>query len=218
MLMDKVRGPVELRYYNPLRAKVGSAVMVNEIDLKDQNFVVKEIRAYRRQIGGQEFPFVDYVLLSRPLGGEDLWLRLRLVPLDRTEAERVSGLDHNVLLLRLYDEMAYDKGLHDVVTDKTRRFQVIDEGKVTEEYFRVGDVTDSYKAEVAVLQDTDSDGKVDSDEVAQKRVEYWDYSRQTTGEAGLPLRQYLFVEMDADSGWFQIWRGQEIDAQQVYVM
>ena len=53
--------------YNPLRARIGSSLGVDELDLKDYNFFVKEIREYRRQIGGRQFPFVDYVLLARPL-------------------------------------------------------------------------------------------------------------------------------------------------------
>jgi hypothetical protein len=218
MLMDRVRGPVELRYYNPLRAKVGSSVMINDVELKDHNFFVKELREYRRTIGGQEFRFVDYVLLSRPLGGEDLWLRLRLIPLEGPDAGRVAGLDHNVLLLSLYDEVSYDEDFYKVVTDSTRKFEVRENGRVTEEYGRVNDVTDSYKAEVAVIKDMDNDGKVDSDEVETVRLEYWDYSREIKDEAGQPLRQYLFVEMDSASGWFQLWRGQEADPQQVYVM
>jgi hypothetical protein len=79
-------------------------------------------------------------------------------------------------------------------------------------------VTDSYKAEVSVLRDVNSDGRVDRDEVEKVRLEYWDYWRETKDEAGLPLRQYLFVEMDRDTGWFQLWRGQEIDPQRVLVI
>jgi hypothetical protein len=218
MLTDKLRGPVEMRYYNPLRARVGSAVMINDVELKEHNFFVKEVRAYRRQVSGQEFPFADYVLLSRPLGGVDLWVRVRVIPLGSADADPGSGLTHHVLLLRMYDECAYNEELHKVVTDTTRLFQVIEDGKVTEEYRRVNDVTGSYQAEVAVIHDTDNDGRVDSDEVETQRLEYWDYAREVKDEAGQAVRQYLFVEMNAGNGWFQLWRGQDLDAQQVFVM
>src|SRR3954462_9409573 len=82
MLVAKVQGPAELRYYNPLKARIGSSLMLDEIDLKDLNFFVKEIRQYKRVIGGQPFTFVDYVLLARPLGADDVWARLRLVPIE----------------------------------------------------------------------------------------------------------------------------------------
>ena len=104
MLLAKVHGPVELHYYNPLKAKVGSSILINDIDLRDFNFFIKEIRQYSRVLDGKQFLFVDYVLLARPLHGEDVWVRLRLNPVDDPEA--AAGLTHTALLLRLYDEMA----------------------------------------------------------------------------------------------------------------
>lgn len=216
MLMAKLHGPVELHYHNPLKAKVGSSIMIDDIDLRDDNFFIQEIRQYQRTIDNRPFFFVDYVLLARPLHGEDMWVRLRLHPVDGRQA--AAGLRHTALLLRLYDEMAYDEGLYKVVTDTTRKFEVIDNGQVTEEYWRINDVTSSYKAKVAVIKDENKDGQVEEDEVDKIELEYWDYWRDTTDEVGQPLRQYLFVEMNTDNGWFQIWRGQEMDPQKVLVM
>jgi hypothetical protein len=217
MLMEKVKGAVEERYENPLRAKIGSAVTLEETDLKDLNFFVKEIRAYRRKIGSQSFVFVDYVLLARPLGKADVWVRLRLVPLEGADADRIAGLTHHALFLRLDDEFAYEESFHKVLTDTTKKFEVLEGGKVVEEYWRINDVQDSYRAEVSVIRDTDSDGRVTSDEVEMVSLDYWDYWREVKGEAGQPVRQYLFVEMDRKNGWFQLWRGQETDSQKVFV-
>jgi hypothetical protein len=216
MLVDKVRGPMELRFYNPLRARVGCALMIDDIDLRDYNFFIREIRDYRRTIGAKPFHFADYVLLARPLNTADVWVRLRLNPVEEPDA--AAGLTHHALLLRLYDEMAYDEAFHKVVTDTTRKFEVAEEGRVMEEYWRVNDVTDSYTAEVSVLRDVNSDGRVDRDEVEKVCLEYWDYWRETKDEAGLLVRQYLFVEMDCDTGWFQLWCGQGIDPQRVLVI
>ena len=58
-----------------------------------------------------------------------------------------------MLLLRLYDQLAYDKDFHDVVTDTTGKFEVQQDGVVTEEYWRINDVTTSYKAPVALVKD-----------------------------------------------------------------
>jgi hypothetical protein len=216
MLLAKVQGPVELHYYNPLQAKIGSALMINDIDLRDESFFIKEIRQYQRTMNGRPFLFVDYVLLARPLQGEDVWVRLRLNPVDDPDA--AAGITHTALLLRLYDEMAYDEGLHQVVTDTTKKFEVIENGQVTEEYWRINDVTSSYKAAVAILKDDNKDGQVDEEDVEKVQLEYWDYWRDATDAFGQPVRQYLFVEMDTANGWFQIWRGQEIDPQKVLVM
>lgn len=216
MLMAKLHGPVELDYYNPLKAKIGSSVMINEIELRENNFFIKEIRQYERTIERKRFLFVDYVLLARPLHGEEIWLRLRLNPVDDPDA--AAGLTHTALLLRLYDEMAYNEDLYKVVTDTTKKFEVLENGQVTEEYWRINDVATSYKAKLCVLKDENKDGQVDQDEVEKGELEYWDYWRDTTDEVGQPLRQYLFVEMNTENGWFQIWRGQEVDPNKVLVM
>jgi hypothetical protein len=216
MLTEKLQGPVEFQYYNPLKARIGNAVLINDIEWRDYHFFLREIREYKRTLGPKEFLFADYVLLARPLGGEDVGVRLRLNPVD--DPDRAAGLTHNVLLLRQYDEMAYDEGLHGVVTDTTKHFQVLEEGQVTEEYWRINDVGDSYRAKVSVVKDTNRDSTVQKDEVEPVELEYWDYWRDATDEVGQPVRQYLFVEMDAGTGWFQIWRGHEIDPQRVMVM
>lgn len=216
MLTAAVQGPVELHFYNPLKARVGASVMINLLDWKDYNFVLREIREYRRVIDGKEFLFVDYVLLARPLNADDILVRLRLNPVEDPDA--AGGLTHRALLLHLTDEMAYDEGLYKVVTDTTRKFEVIEDGKVTAEYWRLNDVTDSYQAQVAVLKDSDHNNRVDADEVERLQIEYWDYTREVQDEAGQPVQEYLFVEMDRSSGWFQIWQGTEADPQQVLVM
>jgi hypothetical protein len=89
---------------------------------------------------------------------------------------------------------------------------------VQEEYRRVNDVTGAYKAQVAVLADVNKDGKVTTDEVRKVVVEYWDYWREVKDAAGQPVPQYLFIELDTSSGWFQMWRGEPIDQRRVVVM
>ncbi len=214
MLLEWLAGPQEFKYYNPLRARVGSPVTLDTVELRDLNFFLREVRAYRRQIEGREFPFADYVLVARQLDGDEVVCRVRLVP---AAGGAGRGEDHDVLLLRLYDDRSYDEGLHNVVRDTTGKFEVLEDGHVTEEYWRVNDVLEPYKAEVAVLRDVNEDKTVQADEVERLRLEYWDYWRETPDEAGTPSVQYLFVEMDADNGWFQLWRGQAIDPRRVTV-
>jgi hypothetical protein len=216
MLTGGFSGSVELQFYNPLKARIGSAVAIDDPDWKDYNFFLREIREYKRTIGGQQFQFADYALQARSLHGEDVWVRIRLNPV--ADAGRVAGLTHQVLFLRLDDDLAYDEGLHNVVRDTTKKFQVLQDGQVTEEYWRINDVGDSYKARVAIVKDLNNDGTVEQDEVRHVQLEYWDYWRETPDIAGQKVTQFLFVEMDTDNGWFQIWKGQEIDPQKVMVM
>jgi hypothetical protein len=213
MWTGKKQPPVEDRFFNPMKAKIGSIVTIDEIDLKQLDFVVKEIREYKRTIEGKEFLFADYVLHAQPLKGEAVVLRLRVNPTGQADG----GPTHNVLMLLLDDEMGYDKDFHGVVTDTTKKIEVTDKN-VTETYFRINDLQSSYKATVSVVRDANQDGKVEEDEVETLQLEYWDYWRETPDEAGTPTTQFLFVEMDTGSGWFQLWRGEEINLQRVAII
>ncbi|HKD38040.1 MAG TPA: hypothetical protein VKB78_14605 [Pirellulales bacterium] len=215
MVMAKLAGPPEKHIYNPCGAKVGSPVTIDALDLGDANFFIREIRQNRRMIEGREFLFVDYVLLARALEGAETLVRLRLNTVD--DPDRVAGLTHNALVLRLYDEMAYNEDLHKVVTDDTKKFQVLENGQVTEEFFRINDVLGSYKTEVTILQDLDHDHQAAAGEVTREQFEYWDYWREIKDEAGQPLTEFLFVETNSSNGWFQLWRGREVDMQKVTV-
>jgi hypothetical protein len=216
MLMGHFQGPLEFRYYNPLRAKVGSAILLDEIEFRDHQFSVKEIYEYKRTINGNAFLFCDYVLLARPLHQDEIVLRLRVNPV--ADPAKVAGPSYQVLLLWPFDSLAYNEGLHQAVTDDTQKFQVIENGVVQEEYYRVHDVASAYRARVAILRDEDSNQRVDADEVETMILEYWDYWRETQDDAGLPFTQFLFVEMNTANGWFQIWRGREIDPQRAFVV
>ena len=55
-------------------------------------------------------------------------------------------------------------------------------------------------------------------EVEKRHCEYWDYWRDVKDEAGQSRCEFLFVEMDAENGWFQIWKGNEIDPKRVVVI
>jgi len=214
MLSGRMKGPVELQITNPLKLKLGTAVQIKDIDLKDLTFYTKRILEYKRTIGGETFIFTDYDLLARPLGGDDVKVRLRLNP--RANPDEVAGLTHNVVLLKLYDEVGYNEDLHRVVTDTTKMFEVLENGLCSERYWRINDVQDSYKPEVLVA--TEGSKAIDVSDLDRLHLEYWDYWREIKDEAAQTFVQYLFVEMDTDNGWFQLWRGSEIDPLQVTVL
>jgi hypothetical protein len=185
--------------YNPLSAKCGSFVAVDELDFRGKEYRIVEIRQYDHAIGGRRFQLTDYVLRA----GEEV-VRLRVVP---------GGKQWRPMLLTLYDDLAYDQGLHDVVRDDTLKFVVDDaEAGLHEEYWRVEEVRDSYKARVTVLCGNDASAP----QSAAAEVEYWDYWRDTEVD-GAKVTQYLYVEMNLDTGWFQIWRGMETDPERIMV-
>jgi hypothetical protein len=214
MLLDKIKGPVEFQYYNPLHARIGSAVTLDDIEWRDFNFFVLSIHEYKRTIGPQEFRFVDYALLARPLGCAKILVRLRLMPVEDPDQ---AGVGHDILLLRLDDDRPYDEGLHKVVNDGTKKFQVLEDDTVQAEYERINDLNTPYRADVTIVRDVNLDKHVTRDEIEKRRVEYWDYGREIKDEAGQPRREFLFVEMDGENGWFQIWKGMEIDPKRVMI-
>ena len=185
--MDKLVGPTELKFYNPLKARIGHAVTIDRSNGATSTSS-SAIREYKHSIGNKDFFFVDYMLLARPLHGERLVVRIRLNPVD--DPERYGGLTHHALLLRLDDEFAYNEEFQrQVLTDNSGKFQVLQDGQVKEEFFRINDVTSVYKARVAILEDLNHDKKVDRDEVQSRAsLEYWDYwprsrTRPATGPA-----------------------------------
>jgi hypothetical protein len=203
------RNGANISFYNPLDLRVGSMVPLskNKPELTGIDFAVTEIREYNRRIGNQEFRFTDYVLTgtnTKTFNPDDAVIaRLRAVP------NQVGSRD--VLLLRLSDELAFDQGFLDVVKDTTGIFEVTDDATGEKErYSRINDVRDPYEAAVLILTATNDDGTAPPGKVASLRLEYWDYWRDVgIGDGRTTKKQFLFVEMNSDTGWFQIWQGEE---------
>ena len=185
-------------FANPLDLRVGSAVPVahaNGPDFADYNFTVAEIREYTRRLGGQDFRFTDYVLRginTRSMDADDSKAaRVRLVP-------NQAGA-HDALLLQLFDEFEFAEDFLAVVNDTTGLFKITDDRSGVEEtYSRINDLRVSYEAAVLVVAETTPD-----------RVEYWDYWRDAGIGGGKTAKEFVFIETNCDTGWFQIWRGRE---------
>jgi len=196
-------------FLNPRDLRVGSAVAIsasNGPEFANYDFSIQEIREYTRQIGSQEFRFTDYVLSGvnqKSFDANDLLAaRLRVVP-NQTGA-------HDSLLLRLYDEFAFAEDFLGVLKDDTGKFDVKDDkAGVTDTFSRINDVRDSYEAAVLVISETTPDGKAVNGKAAPLKMEYWDYWRDTDIGRGHTAKEFVFVEMNSGSGWFQIWRGRE---------
>jgi hypothetical protein len=216
MLVDRFSRPREYKVYNPLRARVGFGVTIDEIEWRELEFSLREIHEYKRRFGRRVFVFSDYVLTAKPLNQEEVTIRLRLSPTD--DPSEHGGVTHHVLLLQLLESLGFDKGLHKAVTDNTGKFQILEDGVVQEEYFRLNDLRTPYRAHVKSLVDIDRNRRITYDEVKEHDIDYWDYSRELKDAAGQPETEYLFVEMDVKDGWFELWKGEEIDPKRVIVM
>ena len=198
-----------LPFYNPRGLTVGAALPVgysNGPEYANYDFAVREIREYNRRIGGQEYRFVDYVLRGTNTqsfaAADALDARVRAVP-------NLAGT-HDALLLRLEDEFAFADDFLAVVQDNTGIFEITDDKTGAKETFtRINDLRESYLAAVLVVAGTTPDGKAVAGQVSAAQIEYWDYWREVDLGGGNTAKEFLFVEMNRDSGWFQLWRGRE---------
>ena len=215
MLTERLHGSgngAGIAFANPLDLRVGSPLAVayaNGPEFADYNFTVQEIREYTRRIQGQDFRFADYVLrgvnAKSPDADNVLMTRVRVVP-------NAAGAN-DALLLRIYDEFEFAEDFLAVVKDTTGLFKVTDDKSGAEATFsRINDVRDSYQAAVLAVAETTTDGKGAPGKVSPAKVEYWDYWRDADIGPGKTAKEFVFVEMNSDNGWFQIWRGREFFA------
>jgi len=198
-----------LPFYNPRAILVGSPFSIpyaNGPVFADHDFTVREIREYNRRIAGQEYRFVDYILSGidqKSFAAADaIDVRLRAVP--------NAAAAHDALLLRLEDEFAFAEDFLSVVQDQTGVFEITDDDSGARVTFRrINELKESYLAAVLVVAATTPEGKAVSNQVAPVQIEYWDYWREVDLGGGNTAKEFVFVEMSRESGWFQIWRGRE---------
>jgi hypothetical protein len=211
---------VENNYFNPAKAKIGNSFSVDAIDMIGCIFSLREIWEYKRSMNGIDMTFGDYILLSRPIGKDDVWLRVRFMPTGDDETP------YKVLILTKYDEMPFCKELDEACRCGSGEFIITNNDTGEQETFwrllmngsTSKRVLESYDAAISIVKDVNGDGIVESSEVQKKEVEYWDYSRDTKNEAGHVCREYLFIEYDKEYRTQTMWRGTEIDPQNVTVL
>lgn len=196
--------------FNPLGARVGGAISINSIDYKDVRFRVKSINEHSIHLNKETHQIADY-LLADVFNKNSVKLRV---------ISDLANKNHDLLVLNLYDEMSYSEDFHNVLKDESKKF-VIDndddpENVLHEEFWRVNDVKSSYLSDVKMLVDTNNDGKIEGNEITNSQIEFWDYSRMTDLD-GVEAEEFVFVELDKENGWFQIWKGFEIIAEKISV-
>ena len=209
----------ESKIYNPIGCRVGGVVKIDSLDFREYRFGVTEIEQSMIVMNGKNHQMVDYVLLARPIGQPDFECVLRIIP----DNNNRSACSHRAVLLSLYDSMEFNEGLIEVCKSDEKKF-VIDDDKCDDdvtndehfEYWRVNDVGTSYIANVTSLTDENRDGKVDESEVSSRQVEFWDYSRMTDVD-GVEVEEFVFVEMNKETGWIDIWRGTEVNPERIEV-
>lgn len=113
--------------------------------------------------------------------GEEL--KLRVMP------------DNFCIMLNMFYEQEFDEGFLNTVQDAcTSTFNIDDENA---EFTRNKGLKEPY---VAMTKSSST----------EEKVAYWDFMRDTKDEAGFDYVDFLFIERNEKTGWFQIWRGEEL--------
>lgn len=202
---------VESQFTNPLKARIGNEVRIDTLELEELHFNVRALREVTRHVGDQEFQYADYILVARPFGGDPVKKKLRLMPLD----EHSDGsMTHSALLFDLLDEFEYHEDFHKGLAFEENKGEFL-EGDAM--YWRVNEVEAPWECTVKHISDLDGDGEVEMEEVEDAAMTYWDFWRETEDDGGNKVLEFYIVEMDNDSGWFQIWVGKEIDQHRVQI-
>jgi hypothetical protein len=184
--------PVETQYFNPLEAKIGSHVRIsNLVGFDDELLKVVEIWAWDRKINGNSHQLADYIL-----DVETKRIVLRVMP----KIVKGKPTEPELILLTQYwpeqpgpypwaEESQYVlDGLMDT-TGELVRFK----GEPQEEiYFRE---LCNIKSDVAIISDTNHDGKVEPEEVQKDQYSLWTFRRMMTDEAGQEFEQHLHVQL-----------------------
>lgn len=197
----------EEKIYNPLAAKIGRPIDINELDYKDKYYNLIEMHEYSVEFQEQKKQkFTDYVLFTNGLdnNGNQLneYVKIRVTPHERSR---------RAILMEQYDEMPYNQDFHNILKgiDKdpdTPDFRLDD---INADYYRLNDEKEPYKAIVKLLCDDNSDGRIGKGETTKENIEFWDFGR-TTNIDGIDEQELVFVEMNTDSGFTRVWKGREI--------
>lgn len=173
-----------------LKLKLGDALPIEPASIRNLRFTISEIRA---SVAGSNYPIVDYVDSGHKV-------RLRLIPgLDSN-----SQTNYRAIVLRLYDSFSNDQGMLDVVRDDSKLLKIediTDPKKIThDEFWRIGDIADCDVTQLNILS---SEGH------GHTEIESWAYSRLIDVD-GIETEEFIFIEMNLQDGFFEIWRGCEV--------
>jgi hypothetical protein len=200
---DEPKVQVVAKVANPINAKIGQMLLIDVLDYRNQNISIFAINEFKLGTAVA----VDYDLLVNTLGSE-YKAKLRLV------GDVTRDLGFRAYILLEYDRLPSDKGLYAVVQDTKQSLQANDKNGSSEEFKRVKGSPSFFSAKVRRLTDKDKDGSVTEDEVEHSSMKLWDYYHDAVIE-GVACQETLFVEMDDESRGFVLWKGVDVDAEDI---
>lgn len=109
---------------------------------------------------------------------------------------RLRAMPDFCMSLTLFDEFEFNEDFLGVVEDACNSTFNLDDERA--EFVRCNKLTTPYVAQIKTLANKISE------------ISYWDFSRQAVDEAGYEYTDFVIIEKNDESGWFQLWRGQEL--------
>jgi len=204
--------PVEEKFANPARVKIGGVLTLKTIDLMGLVFTVRSREEWTRQVNGNTRTFTDYRLLARPHDGEDVEILLRMIPI--ANPDPIAKLTHNCVALRKFFECGWDNedernGLLEGLNDPKGQMLFAAGTPEQKTFLRING-KEAFDCDVAILADLDGNGKVEENEVRHKKYRMWDFFCKSTLD-GQIVTEFLYVHQDLDDKSFVLWLGEEID-------
>jgi hypothetical protein len=225
------KNPVELRFWNPAKARIRDGVVIDESGYnggyRGKDFYCDSFMEYTRTLRGKTIKHTAYLLSHRPLGGPVERVMLFYMPLREADG---AGNEYKILLFALDPDMRedfgmeYSENLHNAVDpqregrDDNGDLQVFDDNdppNIIEQWWRVDDVRGAYNVRVAHVKDANRDGIVMPDEVEYEDRYYWDFWREMTSEGGYKFNEFKLFEMRKSDHWTWVWQGIELHNSQV---
>lgn len=202
----------EDKIQNPLKLKVGSPVLVDELDHRQLSFKVLEIR--QLLVNGEQYHkddlifIVDYIIGDIP---SQVFRLIRLIP------DSTHEIGFHTILTSQYHDQGYSEDFLNTLNDESGEFVEITAGVETARYWRIDEIEGPVHMHTKVLTDRNKDGRVDPNEVQDRSLSTWDFHRNTLID-GVEMEEFLFAEMDGENGWFTLWRGTEIHPERIHVL
>ena len=187
-IKDWWAGPPEQTLYNPFSAKVNSNVL-----LDNELYTITSVIELR----GDKYSFSSYylgddkkIVVSKSKG------KISTVEVDKIDEFGYDEVFHKEILLGQHkeDEKCVDDPNYD-----------FDFAAGNDIFRRVNDIKIPLTCNRREVTDFNDDGKISSNEYSDSQVVIWDYYRATQYDEA----EFLFVEMNNETGYFQLWRGLE---------
>lgn len=223
LFMKKAVSRVE--FYNPLNITAGAIVNINYIGHEDIDYQVERVCEYNRAIGGDNYVTAVYDLIAN-VSAKGKKQRVRLYANQIADATRDDAYSYNLLLLKEDFSDKWSQGLQEALDDSCRNkvWAVDDDGledgvqvrnPYHDEYQRVNDVSSPYNVTIYEAKDKNGDGEFTEDEVKRRSLKYYDFCRSCEDVPGAVSREFYIVEVESESHYVVMWKGDEIDPSRV---